>query len=76
MAAFQRDHGLTVDGAAGQETQSLLFSSAVDPQPEQTPAPSPAAQTASPLTPQPTPSPTPAPTPDPVLYPPLADSVG
>ncbi len=76
VEAFQRDHGLTVDGAAGQETQSLLFSSAVDPQPEQTPAPSPAAQTASPLTPQPTPSPTPAPTPDPVLYPPLADSVG
>jgi len=43
---FQRDHGLTVDGAAGQQTQSLLFSSAVDPTPlpfeaiEQTTSPS------------------------------------
>jgi len=30
---FQRDHGLSVDGAAGQQTQTLLFSSAVDPTP-------------------------------------------
>ena len=32
VEAFQRDHGLTVDGAAGKKTQSLLFSRGSDPQ--------------------------------------------
>ena len=32
VEAFQRDHGLTVDGAAGKKTQSLLFSRDIDPQ--------------------------------------------
>lgn len=31
VEAFQRDHGLSVDGAAGRQTQSLLFSASVDP---------------------------------------------
>lgn len=61
VEAFQRDHGLTVDGAAGQQTQSLLFSAAVDPTPEPTPASTPV------LTPQPTQEPTPAPMASPVL---------
>ena len=43
VEAFQRDHGLSVDGAAGQQTQALLFSEALDPTPtpppEATPAP-------------------------------------
>lgn len=41
VEAFQRDHGLTVDGAAGVQTQSLLFSpeAAVSPVPEQSPMP-------------------------------------
>ena len=86
---FQRDHGLAVDGAAGTATQSLLFSSAVDPQPEETPLPSlspgltpspEAAGTpapgASPLASSPAAASTPAPTKDPSTYRPLADSVG
>ena len=62
VEAFQRDHGLKVDGAAGRETQSLLFSREADPTP--TPAPSP------------TPSPTPTPEPDPLLRTPRPDTVG
>ncbi|MBP3524732.1 MAG: peptidoglycan-binding protein [Clostridia bacterium] len=87
VEAFQRDHGLTVDGAAGKQTQSLLFSSAADPAPgpdaadtplptaEVTPSPSP--------TRQPTPQPTPTPAPSaPMVVPeyvpraPVEDSVG
>ncbi|MDD7175151.1 MAG: peptidoglycan-binding protein [Clostridiales bacterium] len=76
VKAFQRDHGLSVDGAAGKQTQSLLFSAAVDPTPEVTPAPE--------LTPapEPTPEPTAAPTPILLMTPeptprgPLPDSVG
>jgi len=90
VEAFQRDHGLTVDGAAGEITQSLLFSAAVDP----TPAPIQAlgADEASPVPPQiefievptaqPTTSPLPAYTPMPTARPaptpfaPLPGSVG
>ena len=81
VEAFQRDHSLTVDGAAGQQTQSLLFSSSVDPAPigtEQTPAPT--------ATPNPTVTPVPERTPLPAAAPmlvpeyvpraPLEDSVG
>ena len=39
MEAFQRDYGLTVDGAAGKQTQALLFSEALDPTPEPTATP-------------------------------------
>ena len=80
---FQRDHGLTVDGAAGEKTQSLLFSSRVDPSaaplPTQTPVPS-----DTPI-PMPTPTPVPEKTPlpaAPMLVPeyvpraPIEDSVG
>ena len=71
---FQSDHGLTVDGAAGKQTQALLFSAAVSliaAQPEKTPAPkTPMFETPVPETPVPettvfeTPRPTgtPAPT--------------
>lgn len=74
---FQRDNGLTVDGAAGKQTQSLLFSSAVDPTPEPTPMPSPT-PTAPPATFPPVFTPTPAPTPVPSAtpYAPIAESVG
>ena len=84
VEAFQRDHGLTVDGAAGKQTQALLFSDALDPTPEPTATPSPTpAPTATP-TPSPTPtprataSPTPAPTalPTPEIYVPRDGSVG
>ena len=80
MEAFQRDHGLTVDGAAGKQTQSLLFSSASDPAPGpdalDTPLP-----TAAAITPTPSSSPTPAPTapmvvPEYVPRAPVEDSVG
>lgn len=82
VEAFQRDHGLTVDGAAGKQTQALLFDPALDP----TPAPT--------DTPQPTPTPTPAPAdtpapseasaasaaptaqPTPEIYHPIVESVG
>ncbi|MGN0997665.1 MAG: peptidoglycan-binding protein [Candidatus Ventricola sp.] len=74
VKAFQRDHGLTVDGAAGQQTQALLFSSAVDPTPEATPTPTPSpAPTGTPV-PTAVPSPTPAPSPTP--FAPLPGSVG
>lgn len=65
VEAFQRDHGLSVDGAAGEQTQSLLFSDAVDP--------TPAAPTVSP-SPQPTPTPTASPEYVPRV--PVQDSVG
>ena len=80
---FQREHGLTVDGAAGKQTQALLFSSAVGqtaaPVIEETPAPDTPAPTEAPtLTPEPSPTPLPTftPTPDPALYVPIQDSVG
>ena len=76
MKAFQRDHGLSVDGAAGRQTQALLFSDAADPTPAPTPTPGP-----TPVpTPAPTPSGTPAPTftppPEPTMFVPLPGSVG
>ncbi len=76
VEAFQRDHGLSVDGAAGKQTQSLLFSSAVDPTPVPTPVP---ADTPSPILPAPgTPAPSalPEPTAQPRLLFPGADNVG
>ena len=70
VKAFQREHGLSVDGAAGKQTQSLLFSAAVDPTLELTPTPEP--------TPEPTAAPTPIllMTPEPTPRGPLPDSVG
>lgn len=70
---FQSDYGLTVDGAAGKQTQALLFSAAVNltaAQPEGTSAPeTPAFETPVPETPVPemivfeTPRPTDTPAP-------------
>ena len=84
VEAFQRDHGLTVDGAAGKQTQSLLFSSAADPgSPAASSAPTAAAVTSAPSpSPTPTSSPAPTPTPAPLVVPeyvpraPVEDSVG
>lgn len=85
---FQSDYGLTVDGAAGKQTQALLFSAAVNltaAQPEGTPTPeTPMPETPAPETPRPTDTPAPTstplptftPTPDPALFVPLEDSVG
>lgn len=81
---FQKDHGLTVDGAAGKQTQALLFSDAVGQtaaQPEETSVPvadTPVPTAAPTFTPEPTPTPQPTftPTPDPALYMPIQDSVG
>ncbi len=80
VESFQRDHGLTVDGAAGKQTQALLFSSSTDP----TPAPDPdAAPTVVPTaSPVPAAKETPLPAAVPMLVPeyvpevPIADSVG
>ena len=66
VEAFQRDHGLSVDGAAGQQTQALLFSEALDPTPSAPPE----------ATPSPSPSPAPSGTPAPELTPPLVQNVG
>ena len=83
VEAFQRDHGLTVDGAAGEKTQALLFSSSVDPMPAdaaQTPALT-AVPTQEPTS-TPVPERTPLPAAAPMLVPeyvpraPLEDSVG
>lgn len=82
VEAFQRDHGLSVDGAAGKQTQSLLFSSAVDPTPEPIPEPTctPSAEPSPVLLVSNTPEPalllTPEPTSEPRLLLPGADNVG
>jgi len=89
VEAFQRDHKLNVDGAAGKQTQSLLFSSAVDPVISETtavPSPTPAPTSVPTHTPAPeityTPVPKPASTPEPAVpavptpFIPRADSVG
>ena len=88
VRAFQRKYGLTVDGAAGKQTQALLFSAAVNltaAQPDETPTPeTPMSETPAPETPRPTDTPAPTstplptftPTPDPALFVPLEDSVG
>ena len=85
---FQSDYGLTVDGAAGKQTQALLFSAAVNltaAQPDETPTPeTPMSETPAPETPRPTDTPAPTstplptftPTPDPALFVPFEDSVG
>ena len=80
VTAFQRDHGLSVDGAAGKQTQALLFDPSLDltPAPTSTPAPT---ATPAPLptaTAKPTATPTAVPTaqPTPELYIPIDDSVG
>ena len=77
-----------MDGAAGKQTQALLFSAAVNltaAQPEGTPTPeTPMSETPAPETPRPTDTPAPTstplptftPTPDPALFVPLEDSVG
>lgn len=70
VEAFQRDHGLTVDGAAGRQTQALLFSEDLDPTPSPSPTPTPAPRT----TDTPTPAPTALPTPE--IYVPRDGSVG
>lgn len=83
VSAFQRDHGLAVDGAAGKQTQSLLFDPSLDPAPAptETPIPMPTPEptpTPEPPTPMPTASPTPMPTalPTPELFFPIEDNVG
>ena len=80
VEAFQRDHGLTVDGAAGRQTQALLFSEELDPTPEptQTPAPTPSPSPTPTPAPRTTDTPTPAPTalPTPEIYVPRDGSVG
>ena len=81
VKAFQRDHNLDVDGAAGAKTQAVLFDPALDPTPAPTQTPQPiveptAVPTAAPL---PTDMPTAAPTatPEPQrLYVPIEESVG
>ena len=74
VEAFQRDHGLTVDGAAGRQTQALLFSEDLDPTPAPTPSPSPTPTPAPRTTDTPTPAPTALPTPE--IYVPRDGSVG
>lgn len=84
VESFQRDHGLTVDGAAGEKTQALLFSSSVDPAAAdaQTPTPAPTSAPTAIPTPTPVPEKTPLPAAVPMVVPeyvpraPIQDSVG
>ena len=83
VEAFQRDHGLTVDGAAGEKTQALLFSASVDPTQEPVPGEATPMPTPAPtVTPTPIPSETPLPAAVPMVVPeyvpraPIEDSVG
>ena len=74
VTAFQRDHGLDADGAAGAKTQAVLFSTSLDPTAAPTPEPTP---TPIPTpTPVPTPTPISTPTPEPTVFIPIQDSVG
>ena len=71
VEAFQRDHELTVDGAAGEQTQAALFRREADSSPvpaENTPEPA--------ALPSPSPAPTATLIPGPTPYVPLPDSVG
>ncbi len=53
VKAFQKDHGLSVDGVAGKDTLAALYSPSLNPAPAMTPAPE------LPLTAEPTPGPEP-----------------
>ena len=76
VKAFQRDHGLDVDGAAGAKTQAVLFDPALDPTPAPTAAPT-MAPTIAPTKEAASPTPSPSPTPEPQkLYVPIEESVG
>lgn len=83
VEAFQRANGLSVDGAAGKQTQGLLFSADLDPAPqaspeaEPTPEPSPepdSQATAQP--PQGDAAPTPAPEAEQEPFVPIQENVG
>ncbi len=74
VEAFQRDHGLSVDGAAGKATQALLFSDELTPSASPAPTAHPTAMPTATLFMTPTPEP--AKTPDPALFKPISDSVG
>ena len=82
VEAFQRDHGLAVDGAAGEKTQSLLFSASADPVPAPGESAAPSASPAPAPTPTPAAEPTPLPAAVPMVVPeyvprtPVQDSVG
>ena len=69
VKAFQKDNGLSVDGMAGKQTQSILFGQSGD-MPSDSPLPEPT----------PTPSPSPAPTSTPTVEPgsiaPFSETVG
>ena len=80
VTAFQKDHGLSVDGAAGRQTQTLLFDPSLDPTPTPTatPSPTPAPTPTPEITAVPTAAPTSASTakPTPKLFVPMEESVG
>ena len=80
VEAFQRDHGLTVDGAAGKQTQSLLFTLSEDEQPAEaaTEAPDAAGWVAQPLAvpTQPPEPPAQAPAQGSELFVPIEENVG
>ena len=76
VSAFQKDHGLKVDGAAGKQTQSLLFSTAATPTPQPTETPVPTYTFQPQAAPSAAPTAAPTPTPDPLLLRPAPDSVG
>lgn len=69
VKAFQRDNGLDVDGAAGEKTQTLLFSRKSTPSPEPTPE-------SSPTPGMPPASPAPEYEPEATPYIPIAETVG
>lgn len=80
VKAFQRDKGLSVDGAAGAITQAALFAPAETPTPLPTESPAPSVLPESAprqASPSPTASPTATPDPGPTPYIPMfVDSVG
>lgn len=64
VKAYQRDNGLTVDGAAGKNTLNSIYAEVLaTPSPSPTAAPTPTPTPAPTASPTPSPSPTPTPTP-------------
>lgn len=64
VEAFQRDHGLSVDGVAGQQTLALLYSPDLSPSAVPTVSPTPTPSPALTLTPSPAPTAARTPEPD------------